>query len=69
MNMFRHILAVAFLIFGFSLMFAKPDEWRWPDLGGPYVVQAIGFCADARPWSYIICFVVAVALFMTRKIY
>jgi hypothetical protein len=50
-------------------MFGKPDEWKWPDACGPYVVEAIGFCSDFRPWTYIICFVLAVALFMTRKIY
>jgi len=50
-------------------MFGKPEEWKWPDLCGPYVVETISFCTDLRPWSYILCFVLAMALFMTRKIY
>ena len=69
MNMFRHLVAIALIALGAGLMFGTPEEWKWPDLGGAYVVQAISLCIDLRPWSYIICFVVATALFMTRKIY
>lgn len=69
MNMFRHLLSAAFLAFGLGLMLGKPEDWRWPDLGGGYVVQAVNFCVDARPWSYIFCFVIATALWMTRKVY
>jgi hypothetical protein len=69
MNMLRNLLAISFLILGGGLMFGKPDEWKWPDVCGPYVVEAVGFCSDFRPWTYIVCFVLAVALFMTRKIY
>ncbi|HEY0256115.1 MAG TPA: hypothetical protein VGC39_01635 [Candidatus Methylacidiphilales bacterium] len=69
MNMFRNLLALALIAFGLGLMFGGPEEWKWPDLGGAYVVQAISLCIDFRPWSYILCFVLAIALFMTRKIY
>jgi hypothetical protein len=69
MNMFRHLLGAAFIALGAGLMFGKPDEWKWPDVGGPYVVEALSFCIDLRPWSYILCFVMALALFMTRKVY
>jgi len=69
MNMFRNLIAVAFLALGLGLMFGNPQEWRWPDLGGQYVVDAINFCIDSRPFSYIVCFVITTALFMTRKAY
>jgi hypothetical protein len=69
MNMLRNLLAIALLALGGGLMFGKPEEWKWPDLCGPYVVETISFCTDLRPWSYILCFVLAMALFMTRKIY
>ena len=69
MNMFRNLLAVAILAFGLGLVFGNPEDWKWPDLGGPYVVQAINTCTEVRPWSYIVCFVIATALWMTRKQY
>lgn len=67
--MFRYLLAVAFIALGSGLMFGNPEEWRWPDVGGPYVVETLSLCAELRPWSYILCFVLALALFMTRKVY
>lgn len=69
MNMFRHIFTIAILAFGVGLWFLGPDDWKWADLGGPYVVNAISFCYQSKPFSVIICLVVATALFMTRKQY
>jgi len=69
MNMFRNLLALAFLAFGLGLWFGEPEQWKWPDLGGPYAVQFIEYCILAKPWSVVICFVLTTALFMTRKVY
>ena len=67
MNMFRNLLTVALIALGLGLWFTDPTTWRWVDLGGPHAVQAVGFLAETRPISFIILFVIALALWMTRK--
>jgi hypothetical protein len=67
MNMFRNLLTVALIALGLGLWFTDPVTWHWVDLGGPYAVNALTFLTETRPISYIILFVIALALWMTRK--
>jgi hypothetical protein len=69
MNMFRNLLTIGCIALAAGLWFGKPDEWRWPIVGGPYVVNAISFLDQMRPLSEIVLLVIATALFMTRKQY
>ncbi len=66
MNMFRDILIAILLALGFGLGLGDPDDWKWVDACGPYVVQGISWLVLAKPWSICICFALALALFMTR---
>jgi hypothetical protein len=47
-------------------LIGHPEDWNWDAAGGPYVVKAVTFMADARPWSVIVLMALALALFMTR---
>lgn len=67
MNMFRNLLTVVLIALGLGLFLSNPTDWRWIDPAGPYVVNAVRFLGDMKPFSYILLFVVALALFMTRK--
>jgi hypothetical protein len=69
MNMIRNILTVAFLGFGIALWTLPIDDWTWVDLLGGQAVISLDFLFKAQPFSSIICFVIATALFMTRKQY
>ena len=69
MNMFKNIFATALFVFGLALVIGNPTEWKWPEVGGPYLVIFVQLCADTRPFSYAICGIVALALFMLRKQY
>ena len=60
---------LALIILGIGLLIGKPEDWNWAASGGPYVVNAITFLADGRPWSIIVLFALALALFMTRLKY
>ncbi len=69
MNQFRD-LAICFLIFvGASLMFSNPIEWNWITILGDYFVSGVKWLCDLRPWSEMIAFALALALFMTRLRY
>ena len=69
MNQFRDI-AMVFLIFvGLSLMLSQPIEWNWITLLGTYFVSGVKWLCDLRPWSEMICFALALTLFMTRLKY
>ena len=46
-----------------------PENWTWAAAGGSYVVQALGFLTEGRPWSIIVLMALALALFMTRLKY
>jgi hypothetical protein len=66
MNQFRDILMSAMIILAIGLGIGHPENWEWASAGGPYVVNAITFLADSRPWSIIVLFALSIALFMTR---
>jgi hypothetical protein len=69
MNMFRDILMMALVALGLGLWFGQPEGWRWPDACGSYVVMAVTYCTEARPYSIVLCGALALALFMTRLRY
>ena len=66
MNQFRDLLIGGMVILAISLLIGHPEDWNWDAAGGPYVVKAVTFMADARPWSVIVLMALALALFMTR---
>ena len=66
MNQFRDLLLFAMIILAIALAVGHPENWSWAAAGGGYVVQAVTFMADARPWSIIVLMALALALFMTR---
>ena len=59
----------ALIILAIGLEVGQPENWTWAAAGGAYVVNAITFLADARPWSIIVLLALALALFMTRLKY
>ena len=69
MNQFRDITICALVILAVSLEVGQPENWNWAAAGGAYVVNAIAFLAEGRPWSVIILIALALALFMTRLKY
>ena len=69
MNMFRHLLTVAFLALGICLWFIPTDQWKWVDLLGGPAISVVDFLGRAEPFSTLLCLVVGTALFMTRKQY
>jgi hypothetical protein len=69
MNQFRDILIAALIILAIGLGFGQPENWTWASIGGGYVVNAISFLAEMRPWSIIVLIAAALALFMTRLKY
>ena len=66
MNMFRDLLMSAMIILAIGLSVGHPENWNWAATGGAYVVKAVTFMTDARPWSVIVLMALALALFMTR---
>lgn len=69
MNMFRNLLICFLLLFGFGLLLGDPEHWTWLDRAGPQVVDALHVCITFRPFVVIACFVISLALFMTKKKY
>jgi hypothetical protein len=69
MNQFRDLLMVALIILAVGLGLGQPENWTWASVGGPYVVNAVTFLADGRPWTILILLALALALFMTRLKY
>lgn len=69
MNMFRDLFTLALFALGLGLWVGEPEKWDWVAPAGPYAVNAVTFLADTRPWSFVICFVLALTLFMTRLKY
>ena len=69
MNMFRNLLCLFLLAFGISLIVSNPSDWPWIQRGGPDLLEILKTCETFRPFVIIACFVVTLALFMTRKIY
>jgi hypothetical protein len=69
MNMFRNLLTMVLFGLGIGVWMTDPTTWKWVDPAGPYVVNAVRFLGETKPFSIIILMVLAVALFMTRKQY
>jgi len=66
MNMFRDLLILFLIGLGVALMTGDPTDWKVVSAGGPYVVDSIIFLVQAKPFSFVICYALALALFMTR---
>ena len=66
MNQFRDITMSAMIVLAISLLIGQPENWGWMAICGGYVVSAVNFLAESRPWSIIILMALALALFMTR---
>jgi hypothetical protein len=69
MNMFRNLLILFLLVLGFGLIFGDPDHWTWLDRLGPTAVNVLKVCIQFKPFVVGACFIVSLALFMTKKIY
>lgn len=69
MNMFRDLMILLLLGLGAGLTFTDPLDWKWVASGGPYFVQGITYLVQGRPFTPVICFALALALFMTRLKY
>ncbi len=69
MNMFRNLLMLFLLAFGFGLLFGDPDHWTWVDHAGPTAVDVLHVCIQFKPFVVGACFVLTLALFMTKKKY
>ncbi len=54
------------IILAIGLGAGRPENWTWAAVGGPYVVNAITFLADGRPWTIIVLMALALTLYMTR---
>jgi hypothetical protein len=69
MNQFRDILICVLIGLAIGLGVGHPENWTWAAAGGGYVVTALTFLTDARPWSILVLVALALALFMTRLKY
>jgi hypothetical protein len=69
MNMFRNIFMMIFFALAMGLLLSDPTTWRWADPGGPYLINALDFLGQIKPFSYFVLFAAAIVLFMTRKQY
>jgi len=69
MNMFRD-LAMLFCIFvGVSLWVTNPLDWSIMARAPVQIPEAIEFMQKAQPFSSLVCYALALALFMTRLKY
>jgi len=66
MNQFRDLTMMGMIILAIGLLVGQPENWTWASLGGANAVNAVNFLAESRPWSVIVLFALALALFMTR---
>lgn len=69
MNMFRNLLCLFLIAVGICFIVGNPTEWAFVQRCGPNVLDVLKVCWTFRPFVVIACFVVALALFMTRKSY
>jgi hypothetical protein len=60
---------MALIILAIGLLVGQPENWTWAAMGGGYVVNAVNFLAEGRPWTIIVLMALALALFMTRLKY
>jgi hypothetical protein len=66
MNMFRDLAILALLGCGVAFMVSDPSEWEYVGKLPPQVTEACTFLHSASPFSSIVFFCLALALFMTR---
>jgi ABC-type transport system involved in cytochrome bd biosynthesis fused ATPase/permease subunit len=69
MNMFRNLLCLFLIVVGVSLMISNPSDWAPLQRLGPDFLNVVKGAETFRPFVIGACFVIAVALFMTRKQY
>ncbi len=69
MNQTRDIVMVILIALGIGLIYGGPENWSWVHVGGPYAEQALSFLITYKPFSPLLCFVLALTLFMTRLKY
>jgi hypothetical protein len=69
MNMFRNLLSLFLIFLGVAFIVSNPSQWPVLQRGGPDLIEVLKVCETFRPFVIIACFVVTLALFMTRKIY
>jgi hypothetical protein len=69
MNQFRDLTMLGLIILAISLLVGQPENWGWTAMGGGYLVSAVAFLAEGRPWTIIVLMALALALFMTRLKY
>jgi divalent metal cation (Fe/Co/Zn/Cd) transporter len=67
MNMFRHLLTLVLLALAVGLFLSDPTTWRWADPAGAWAVTVLVFLGEFKPFSYLLLFAIAGALFMTRR--
>jgi hypothetical protein len=69
MNMFRDIATVVLFAFGLGLIFSSPADW--PGVGSlpSDLLEGLIFIGKLTPFPSVLCFVVSLALFMTRLKY
>ncbi len=66
MNQFRDITMLIFIALALGIALTDPDDWSWAAAGGAYVVQALHFLGQYKPWTPVVLLALALALFMTR---
>jgi hypothetical protein len=66
MNQFRDITMAVLIVLALGIELTDPHDWGWAAVGGPYVVNAIDFLGDYKPWTPVVLLALALALFMTR---
>jgi hypothetical protein len=66
MNMFRDLAMLFCLFVGISVMVADPLSWSIMARAPSQIPMAIEFMQKAEPFSSLVCFALALALFMTR---
>jgi len=69
MNMFRDLFTILFFGLGIGILMTDPADWHWVEPAGPHAVDFVRFLSEAKPFSYVVCLVLGLALFMTRKQY
>lgn len=69
MNMFRDIMMLFCIFVGTSLMVSDPLNWSIMTRAPVQIPEAIEFMQKAQPFASIVCFALALALFMTRLKY
>lgn len=57
------------IILAIGLGMTDPNTWTWTSMCGTYVVTAVHWLSQTRPWSIIVLLALALALFMTRLKY